>query len=243
MGYNNQLQGRFGADIYTAQEWRNFIAGGRGMLTRKTANNTYVHAGYGDDNAVAIRLHDTNIVIVNNDGTMILNSGGWLSSTTKERINRYTNAGISQRNSVWYMRDGSLFYDGMTINFDGTPVKPKQPEKYEKQLKAIKKQAKQYASDFVKELKAGNIAMPSGGDCWGCAMRDDTGKTVMGAHHLRDHMSEKYYVPSLLVNAGREAGYQDFQIGMMGIGGQRLFIDPERNIYKYMVKHLQRELK
>lgn len=243
MTYNllTSTQANYGGEVKTAQEWREFIASGRGRLQRKAANNTLVIAGYGDDNAVAIRLHDTNIVIVNNDGTFTLDSGGWRTVTTKERINRYTPAGISQRGGVWYMADGSLFYDGMTIKADGTPVKPRKTAAYEKRLKTIKKQAKEYARAYVKALQAGAVDYPNGGDCWYCLMFDK-GNAGASADHIRQHIKERYFVPSLLVNAGRAAGYRDDQIGLMGIGGQRVFIEPERVLYRYIVKRLQAEL-
>lgn len=243
MGYNNSTMASYQNSLQTLEGLRDFVAAGRNKTSRTLANNTT--ARILNDAMVAIKLHQTDILIFT-PNTVTLNSGGWLSVTTKERINRYTNAGISQKNGVWYMSDGSLFYDGMVVKNDGTPVAPRKTDKYEKQLKAIKRDVKAYAKKYVEALKAGLIDMPSGGDCWACAMRpvgDQSGATVMGASHLRDHMAENYFVPSLLVNAGRAAGYQDFQIGMMGIGGHKLFIDPERNIYRYMVKQLQQEIK
>jgi hypothetical protein len=234
MGYNNKTMSSYQTDTMTDAKLREFIAGGRNKVTRTIANNTTARLIDGDSR-VAIRLRSTDIITFNAGDTITLQSGGWLSVTTKERINRYTKAGISQRAGIWYMRDGSLFYDGMAIHMDGTPIKPKQPEKHEKALKAIKLVAKQYAHDYVVELKAGNIPMPSSGDCWACLGIVRAGD----AQHIRDHISEKYYVPTLLVNAGRAAGYRDDQIGLMGIGGRRLFIDPERNIYKFVVKQLQ----
>lgn len=225
----------------TAEQWRAFIDAGRSKQMRTAANNTTVYRE--DGGAIGIKLHATTIVRINTDDTMVLNSGGWLSSTTKERINRYSSAGISQRNGVWYMRDGSLFYDGMVIGSGGTPTKPQMPTQYEAKLKAIKKDAKEYAHGFVAALKAGTVGMPSGGDCWYCSMFENTrgGATTMnvGVDHIREHIKEKYYVPSLLVNAGRAAGYRDDQIGLTGIGGQRVFIDPERHIYKFVVRKLQ----
>lgn len=221
--------------MQTAQEWREYIAAGRNKQERPTANNTTVRMV---ENGVAIRLHSTDIVTVYDNGDMRLDSGQWRTNTTKERINRYSNAGISQKNNVWYMRDGSLFYDGIVIDWHGTPKKPKQPEKYEAKLKQIKKQAKEYARGYVEAIKAGQVPFPSAGDCWMCLMF----KERADADHIRQHIKDKYYVPSLLVNAGHDAGYQDFQVGMMGIGGQRLFIEPERIIYKYVVKQLQKEM-
>lgn len=242
--YNNSLQSKIGADVKSAGEWREYIEGGRDKQSRTIANNTKVRK---IENGVAIRLHDTDIVTITDSGLITLNSGGWLSVTTKERLNRYTNARISQRLGIWYISDkagnDSLFYDGMTISADGYSLKPRATAKYEKQVAKIKKQAKEYARGYVEALKNGAIDYPNGGDCWACLMRGPKGQeSFQGSGHLQMHISDKYYVPSLLVNAGREAGYRDDQIGLMGIGGRRVFIEPERVIYKYMVKHLKGEM-
>lgn len=212
----------------------------RNKTSKPVDNNTRLEVRDGGN--YAIKLHDTDVVTILPNGNAILNSGGWLTLTTKDRINKYTNARISQRAGIWYMVDGSLFYDGMTIKPNGLPVKPKQPAKTETEVKKYKKMARKYAKDYVKALRAGLVDFPSGGDCWGCYMTDKQGHTVMGSEHILQHIKEDYFVPSLLVNAGRSAGYQDMQIGLMGIGGQRVFIDPENNIYKYVVKQL-REIK
>lgn len=228
----------------TYKEFLDYIKAGKNKTERPLANNTRVRK-VGDN--IAIRLHDTDIVILHKNGTATLNSGGWYTKTTKERINEYTNARISQRLSIWYIPDkqgnDTLFYDGMLISKDGYAVKPRKTAKYEKQVQKIKKQAKEYARGYVEALKAGQIDYPSSGDCWGCCFTDKDGKTGFGDYHLSEHIREKYYVPSLLVNAGREAGYRDEQIGLMGIGGQRVFIDPDRVIYKYIVKHLMKGIK
>ena len=137
MAYNNQTLASYQADILTAEKLREYIAGGRNKQARAIANNTT--ARILDDGRVAIRLHQTDIITFETGGNITLNSGGWLSVTTKERLNRYTQAGITQRAGVWYMADGSLFYDGITITPEGAPIKPRQTEKYEKKLKAIKK--------------------------------------------------------------------------------------------------------
>lgn len=240
--FNNKLQANYSKEIKTAQQWREFIHGGRSHVARPCANNTTARL-INEGKDVAIKLHDTDIITLNSDTTYTLNSGGWQSMTTKERINRYTPAGISQKAGIWYMKDGSLFYDGMLINSDGLPLKPKQSKKYEQKLKAIKADAKQYATAYVNKLKMGEIPVPSGGDCWACLMRGPKGdEAFKGSGHIRDHIDECYYVPSLLVNAGRAAGYQDHQIGLMGIGGHRLFIEPEKIIYKYVVNELKKEL-
>lgn len=218
---------------------------GRNSKSRKLANNTYLLRG---DGVFTIRLHATDIVTIHKNGTYTLNSGGWITLTTKSRLNEHAPVSISQRGGVWYMADGSLFYDGMTVGADGLDITgSKDPADYEQKLKALKKQARKYAKDFVAALQAGKIGMPSAGDCWFCSMRTQDGASLGDStgdrNHIYMHMQESYFVPSLLVNAGRAAGYKDFQIGMMGIGGQRLFIDPENNIYKYVVNQLRKDIK
>lgn len=222
----------------TITEAQEKIKTGRDKTSKPIQNNTRLEAR--DGGKYAIKLHATDVVTLLPNGNAILNSGGWLTVTTKERINSYTNARISQKNGIWYMVDGSLFYDGMTIKPNGLPVKPKRPETTEKQVNKYKKMARKYAKDYVKALKAGEVDFPNGGDCCACLMRGPKGQEAFeGSGHILQHIEESYFVPSLLVNAGRSAGYGDHQIGLMGIGGQRLFIDPENNIYKYVVKQLR----
>ena len=60
--------------------------GGR-MQSRKVANNTWLERrGHG---YIALRLHATNVAEFFDDGSVVLNSGGWRTMTTKDRINRF----------------------------------------------------------------------------------------------------------------------------------------------------------
>lgn len=241
MAYTNQFQT---GTVYTYEE-ADRILQGRNKQSKKLANNTYLLRN--DNGTFSIRLHQTDIIVINSDNTYTLNSGGWLSMTTKARMNEFAPVRISQNKGVWYLGDGSLFSDGVTVDRDGLNIDgAKDPAKYERELAKVKKMARKYAKDFVQALNDGKVAMPSGGDCWHCALRTDNkeslGDATKNNDHLYHHIEEGYFVPSLLVNAGREAGYRDDQIGLMGIGGHRLFIDPENNIYKYLVKRLRRDI-
>jgi hypothetical protein len=63
----------------------------RGMTNRKTpkvGNTTDAEIEY--DNSVSIRLHGTAVVRFYPNGLVKLNSGGWRTSTTKDRINKYS---------------------------------------------------------------------------------------------------------------------------------------------------------
>jgi len=85
---------------------------------RKLENNTYK---IDTDDMEAIRLHDTDILTYECD-FVILNTGGWKTVTTKDRMNEYLPRGvwIEQKQFEWYVhddRDGTVkdYEDGMRI--------------------------------------------------------------------------------------------------------------------------------
>lgn len=90
---------------------------------RLSKNNTKVFQGpYG----LNVRFHDTIIIQKKLDGTIVLDSGGWRTVTTKTRINQFANEycggrfGVYQKKGEWYLtfpylewRDDVPFEDGM----------------------------------------------------------------------------------------------------------------------------------
>lgn len=191
----------------------------KGVIKSKiVANNTI---RYTDENGDEhIRLHDTNIISFMKDGRIILNSGGWRTMTTKERISDFLPKEwcVQQKKSVWYLlyrkwsSDWKLirykrwvFQDGITINKNRTVSNH---GKSADKLHKLNKQIGDYVKGYVKALLAGDVPEPSSGNCWGCwgcCMVDkETGKPMMGSDHLLSHIKEKYYVPSLLINAEKE---------------------------------------
>lgn len=78
-----------------------FIAGGRSKRDRPLANNT--RAEYRGSDAIAIRLHATDVVTYHRDGRIVLNSGGWRTVTTRDRINGYSPARVYSEHGVWYV--------------------------------------------------------------------------------------------------------------------------------------------
>lgn len=177
--------------------------------SKKLGNNTYLLPA-GD--AFAVRLHQTDVVLIHADGTYTLNSGGWQTPTTKDRINEYTPARLHQAKGLWYNRDGSLFYDGMTIDAAGHPLQPRRADDTEKIKRQVDREVSAYIKGFIQDAKENGLKDPSSGDCWFCSMRTADGKT-MGAgdvHHIIEHFKEKYYVPSLLWNALQHRGNPGF---------------------------------
>jgi hypothetical protein len=66
---------------------------------RKLQNNTYLHARSNGD--YAVRLHSTDVVTIHADGTYSLNTGGWETVTTKDRINNYGPARVYSHRGTW----------------------------------------------------------------------------------------------------------------------------------------------
>lgn len=93
------------------------VRGKRNSDRRKVGNNTY--AEILSDGSVGIKLHNTYVVKIHQDGTYTLNSGGWNTSTTKDRINQYSPVRVYQRKFRWYVQLNSTeyeFMDGMVVS-------------------------------------------------------------------------------------------------------------------------------
>jgi hypothetical protein len=87
--------------------------------TKKVDNNTTIRK-VGD--SVAVRLHETDVVIIRSDGNYVLNSGGYRTATTKDRINNYSPASVHQAKRKWYLGKDTPFVDGMVVDANGSLV-------------------------------------------------------------------------------------------------------------------------
>lgn len=129
---------------------------GRCRLSRRLANNTYLIRNV--DNSLLIRLHQTDVVTYHPDSTITLNSGGWRTSTTKDRINTFSPARVCQHKGVWYIGDSFfyhssdkgdriLFHDNIITAANGLPIGSYDIETkdHKKQRRHLLKQIKAYA--------------------------------------------------------------------------------------------------
>jgi hypothetical protein len=184
-----------------------------GRASKKIANNTYARQ---EQDCVVFKLHNTDIVTVSADDMVTLNSGGWKTPTTKSRMNDILSsvglkAYVYQEHSIWYLRIGPYtadsptypYSDNMTIDGTGTVngagVEPKAEQKL---ARRVTEYARAYAHAFV----TGKIEKPGPGDCFYCHMetvpdRHNLGEVLGDTEHILSHLDEKYFVPSLLVNA------------------------------------------
>lgn len=126
-------------------EAQKMIATARDKVSKPLRNDTYLE-DLGD--CLAVRLHYTYIVRYYPDGSVVLDSGGWRTKTTKVRINEYLPNGWSvwQKKGVWYLGYGYwspsntreyIFEDGIRIGPRGGcsgKLRPKKKER-KKELK------------------------------------------------------------------------------------------------------------
>lgn len=86
--------------ISRRQNWRR---SNTSVVYVSTAN---ISAVYLHDNLIALYLHNTRHVLCS--------SAGWRTRTTKSRLNALLEQfglAIHQRNGLWYLSDGGMFYD------------------------------------------------------------------------------------------------------------------------------------
>jgi len=174
------------------------------------ARNTFRFTRDGES---VLRLHQTDIVRKRQDGSCILNSGGWKTVTTKDRINRELPPGysLSQDKGEWYIRNGECtvpYFDGMRVPQDVRKPKAKGAKALHRE-QVLRRQVRKFVAQLDK-LDA--LPLPNAGDCWFCQMRTQDGKTlgdVSGGDHILGHVNENYLHGSLIFNALEWAGYRN----------------------------------
>lgn len=231
---------------------------GRCKDSKKLALNTY--AKRIDEKTIAIRLYDTDVVVYRDNGVVELNSGGFRTATTKDRINGFSPIRLRQEKSVWYVMGQEstvLFFDGIQFK-DSKAINAKSEAKQDSEVKRIsknKKLARDYTNGFIEALKNGTVDLPSGGDCWFCCLREvgnmTLGDVTNNKDHIIEHIKERYYVPTLAVNAVLENGHTREQLGFIlgydsetqKLGG-RLMVEwrVKQSIYKYVLKRLEQTI-
>lgn len=87
----------------------------------EVGHNTYLRRLA--DNKIGVHLHRTDVVVYYKDGTVELNSGGFETVTTKDRMNKFSPVGVQQTNREWFMRDSKCtpFHDFIRIK-DGEVI-------------------------------------------------------------------------------------------------------------------------
>jgi hypothetical protein len=190
----------------------------------KVDNNTIMFKYPNKD--VGYILHNTIIAIIHyedcNFQNVTLNSGGYLTPTTKDRINNilcklfvWSDNGlqICQSKRKWYIYNNKFenlgeYQDDMIIDHTGK-ITYKYPivdnSKLEKSIIAYCKGLQAYLTD-------NGPMLPESGDCFYCSMHTESGESLgecfKDNDHLLSHIEENYFMGSLNYNAVKAAGYR-----------------------------------
>lgn len=109
---------RFKASIQSYEQARDFLGN---RQERKLAHNTTVRMSFAVAEAVEVVLHRTPVVTFYADGRVRLDSGGYRTRTTADRIRQLLPPGydLRQRDFGWFLaRTGQpsiVFTDGMIL--------------------------------------------------------------------------------------------------------------------------------
>ena len=111
--------------MLTQKEARKLLENARGGR-RKLARNTYLLA---EGENMVVRFWDTDIVVFRPDSTAIINTGGYRTLTTKDRLTRFSPIPcLYQEGGNWWIADSrkeanrTLFSDGIIINSENGKV-------------------------------------------------------------------------------------------------------------------------
>lgn len=179
---------------------KQILATAEGATSPKIVANNTVRYQRGED--TVWRLHQTDIVTRHADGSYTLTSGGWRSSTTKDRLNRFGPVQWYSVKGEWVSGKGP-FYDGVRVAPDGTLSTP--PAGLTETRATLRRKINKFCAAVPDKPP-----LPSSGDCLMCAMGSDS--------CLESHMDEGYIHGRLLVRALNFRGYQNPLLNLQ-IGG------------------------
>lgn len=126
----------------TPKTYAQAVAALKGKESKKIGNNTWLEFHTVSMPYVCVRLHRTNIVTFYADGRIMLNTGGWTTPTTKDRINQFISGNVWSRKGEWFIyqyndkgeRFSLRFHDGIVLGGEYTTPQfksteePKQPD-------------------------------------------------------------------------------------------------------------------
>lgn len=91
-----------------------------GRQSKKLGHNTYLQQRAG---GIAVMLHETDIVLYRPNGQTVLNSGGYMTKLTRDRLNLFGPIPIRQEKGQWIIGPDTAFFDGMVIgNVNGKDI-------------------------------------------------------------------------------------------------------------------------
>lgn len=163
--------------------------------------------------------HETRILVVTYDNqiqcrpilSVMINTGGFNTITTRERLNRFLPRGWScyTDSGFLYIRTPAGVFphvDCATFKPDGNPCKPE----IHKDSRAVAVALKRKIDKFARLIDSKGFPEPSSGDPWIM----DWNPRAIGEDVLIDWLDSEYLNGSLVINALRRKGLTDAGIGL-----------------------------
>lgn len=199
---------------------------------RQTARNTLDYTD--PDGTRRVRLHDTDVVTIAPNGTITLDSGGWKTVTTKDRMNSALPAGwIVYANRGWFVRTpaGTFPYaDGAKFKPDGKPANPSRIAAEKKRIA----RDKALTAAFIKHATTKGWGDPAG-DPW--TFHPDVGRETM-----LDWLRSKYFTARMMMLALQHAGYSETGVGIYMSDMARKGNKPDRYMAGKLRKYIYSQL-
>ena len=215
LNYSNQLYSYSEPQSY--DQLVHYLAQGirkENTIDRPIAHNTRVIKR--TPTTIAIKFHATDIITFFENGSIQLNTNGWKTVTTKDRMSRFLPTGINvyPERFIWYLRLGDwkegkkyLYEDHMIVTHDkhitnanGNAIKEHSKAKEKKKRNQLKK-IDNYIKNFMKALENGKVPAPSGSDCFICQAFNgqpiadvmSSGKVIDGQLELTSFNEKPWY--------------------------------------------------
>jgi hypothetical protein len=194
---------------------------------RKLENNTYL-LNYGD--YIGVRLHQTDVVHYYPDGRIVLNSGGWRTMTTKDRISKFSPVVLHSQSGNWFFNHNDSTYrfvDGVTLCPDGTVSGAGEI------TSTLDKQLKRAVKDYADFVAARTPLWKSSYACNECNQGEIS--------HLMEHVSRKRVMRELTRNALIAAGASPAVMDATFNGSYSYLTDYARKcvakaVYKFIIR-------
>ena len=178
-----------------------------------------------------IRLHDTDILTFQPDGAILINTGGWNTPTTRDRLNAHLP-------DDWRVHTdrGSLVLSGddrkgivRVVSFrQKVRIGPRKGIVADTALD-MEKDRKLIDGYMNKIKKMRELPRPDSGDPW---VNPDKVTGKYSESNVRDWLKTEYVFGSFIVAAGRYAGLQDIGINMCMFNGADMMV--RRRIRRYI---------
>lgn len=84
--------------------------------SKKLANNTYLLQDDSETPKFFVQLHGNTILVIYPEKVQHFHAG-WMTKTTKERLNEFGHLNIFQKKGIWYTTDKVEFSSGVAVYY------------------------------------------------------------------------------------------------------------------------------